>query len=338
MSHDWAKSVENRNRRQLVLQKTSKWLLLGALGLIVLAFQILASEFFTMFNMMAVMRSACIIGFMAISNVFILNTGGLNFAQGAQVTLTGAIIGKLMMLWPDNMYWAAALISIIVGVAISGIVSIFVVGLGVPPFIATLALQTILMGVCRYLTDNTVMFSNKWGPNFIVLGQGMLFGVIPYPVIIFAVFAIFAHLFLERMRIGRYIYAVGLSATTCKQVGINVKKTKYIAYLMSGFFISLAGVVYVSYVNSVNLTAGTTLFSLATCTVMLSATFYKPGKYNIPGVTVAAFMMYLIQNGVITAGGSFFVRDFIQGVLLVISILIIALVRKEGLPSVNFGS
>lgn len=338
MAQDWAKSVEKRNRQQIVLQKTSKWLLLGALGMIILVFQLLAPQFFSVFNMMAVMRSACIIGFMAISNVFILNTGGLNFAQGAQVTLTGAIIGILMMKWPDSMYWVAVLIAIATGVAISGIVSIFVVKLNVPPFIATLALQTILMGVCRYLTDNTVMFSNKWGPNFILIGQGMLFGVIPYPVIIFVVFAVLAHLFLERMRIGRYIYAVGISAMTCKQVGIDVKKTRYIAYLMSGFFISLAGVIYVSYVDSVNLTAGTTLFSLATCTVMLSATFYKPGKYNIPGVTVAAFMIYLIQNGVITAGGSFYVRDFIQGVLLVLSILFIALVRKEGLPSVNFGS
>ena len=53
---------------------------------------------------------------------------------------------------------------------------------------------------------------------------------------------------------------------------------------------------------------------------------------------IAAILMIVIQNGVISAGYPMYVKDIVQGVLLTIAVASIALIKEDGLPSVKLDS
>ena len=76
----------------------------------------------------------------------------------------------------------------------------------------------------------------------------------------------------------------------------------------------------------------------AIAVTMLSATFLQIGKYNVPGCVLASILMIVIQNGVVSAGYPIYVKDIVQGILLTISVAIIAIIKEDGLPSVKLES
>jgi ribose/xylose/arabinose/galactoside ABC-type transport system permease subunit len=73
----------------------------------------------------------------------------------------------------------------------------------------------------------------------------------------------------------------------------------------------------------------------AISTVMLGATFLRPGVFNILGTAIGALLLAIISNGLTMIGASFFMKDVIQGIILLCSVGVIALIRKGGLPSVG---
>ena len=70
---------------------------------------------------------------------------------------------------------------------------------------------------------------------------------------------------------------------------------------------------------------------------MLGATFLRPGRYNIQGTVVAALLMAIITNGIIFCGFPDYIKDIVNGLILIAAVGYIAMTRKEGLPSVKMG-
>jgi ribose transport system permease protein len=70
--------------------------------------------------------------------------------------------------------------------------------------------------------------------------------------------------------------------------------------------------------------------------VMMGATFYRPGRYNLQGTIVSALLLSIISNGTITLGASDFVDDLVQGIVIVVAVGFISMTQKGGLPSVKF--
>jgi ribose/xylose/arabinose/galactoside ABC-type transport system permease subunit len=168
--------------------------------------------------------------------------------------------------------------------------------------------------------------------------QHKVAGVIPLPVVLFLILAVLMHVLYEKTRFGRHLYAVGSNSTAANNVGISVPSMKIWAFAISGAYCGLAGIIGASYNNSISLTMGSELLMPAIAATMLSATFLKLGKYNIPGTVLAAVLMTVIQNGVVSAGYPIYVKDIVQGLLLTIAVAIIALIKEDGLPSVKLES
>ena len=75
----------------------------------------------------------------------------------------------------------------------------------------------------------------------------------------------------------------------------------------------------------------------AMASAMLGATFLRPGRYNIQGTVVAALLTAIISNGITFCGYPDYIKDIINGIILIIAVGYIAMTRKEGLPSVKMG-
>lgn len=319
------------------VQFFTKWFLLMALILLALIFAIVNPQFLKFTNLMDMLRTSSIFGYMGIGMTMALAVGEINFTMGAILSLCGGIVGRLMMILPDNLYFLAVIAALLVAAAIGVVIAYFIVDVGVPSFICTLAMQEVVNSAVRYVMNDSQLYSKLWGPSFTFFGTTMLFGQIPLLVIIFAIFCVVIYYFYHKTRTGRYFFAVGANPIACAQVGISNRKIKYQAIILSCVLAGFAGVLYTSLSDGCYITMGTELQTPATSIAILGATFLTPGKFNIPGAIVATLLIVFIQNGVVTAGGAYYVKDIMQGMILLFSVALIALIRKEGLPKVSFG-
>ena len=133
------------------------------------------------------------------------------------------------------------------------------------------------------------------------------------------------------------IQAVGNNPNCCKQVGINVRRIKIIAFIMCSVVCGFAGILSASKTNNVMFTLGSGIMMDAMASAMLGATFLRPGRYNIQGTVVAALLTAIISNGITFSGYPDYIKDIINGIILIIAVGYIAMTRKEGLPSVKMG-
>jgi ribose/xylose/arabinose/galactoside ABC-type transport system permease subunit len=321
-------------REKGVKENLPRYFLLIALFVITAVFQIMQPMFLNPVNIMNLLALSSIVGILSCGNMILMAAGEMSFSIGAQCTVIGALFGRLLAGQSFNNTAVAFLVAILGAIAIGLVLAFFSVKIGVPTFVCTLAMGIVLDGFTQLLTKGTTLFSPHW-PKAFNLMQQKIAGIVPLPVIVFFILAVLTHLVYEKTRFGRHLYAVGSNPTAANNVGISVSSIKIWAFAVSGAFCGLAGIIAASYNNNISLTMGSELLMPAIAATMLSATFLQLGKYNIPGTVLAAVLMTVIQNGVISAGYPIYVKDIVQGALLTIAVAIIAIIKEDGLPSVK---
>jgi ribose/xylose/arabinose/galactoside ABC-type transport system permease subunit len=312
-----------------------RFFLILATIIVAVIFTIIEPKFFSTANFLNLLTTAALNGTLALGVLFALVVGEMNFAVGAQATVAAAIVGWLMA--GRGVPYPVALICAIGFSMLLGYVGIFVnLKFGVPTFIATLALSPLANGLTKIFTGNVVMYSPEWTSSFTFLGQKLI-GPIPVLVIVFLVITILSWILLDYTRLGRYMFSVGASETASLQVGIKTKAIKVFGFLLSSALVAFGGILIGSREFKIWPTMGDESMMASIAIAMLSATFLRPGRFNVQGVFVAAIFVTMIQYGVVFAGASLAIRYLVQGLTFLISVGIIAVTRKGGLPAVQFG-
>jgi ribose/xylose/arabinose/galactoside ABC-type transport system permease subunit len=329
------KKIEYKRKTKLKETFSNSFLLI-ALIVISVIFGILAPGFLSLNNILNLFALSSIIGILACGNMILMAAGEMSFSVGAQCTATGALFG-LLLSGTTNSIGLAFLLAMAFSVLIGFVLAFFSVRVGVPTFVLTLAVGTILDGFIQLFTGGTTLYSPAWPDNFTLM-QYKAFDTLPLPVIVFFVIAVFTDLYYERTRFGRRINATGANQTAARNVGIKVPLIKTLVFAISGAYFGFAGIVSASYNNNISITFGTGLLLPAITATMLSATFIRIGSYNVPGTALASVLMIVIQNGVISTGYPIYVKDIVQGLLLTVAVAIIALTKESGLPSVRLDS
>lgn len=317
-------------------ETVTKYFLLIADVLLIIIFGIMRPGFLQMSNLLDIVATASLVGTMGMGASIVMMVGEMNFGVGAEATLTAAMLGWILGKEYVPVYVLAVLIVLLL-IGLVGVVdSYFGVILGVPAFIATLAISKINDGFVNLLTENRTMFYNNWPPQFKWIGQGKI-GPIPVSAVVFAVIAFLLWFMMDKTRLGAYIQAVGNNQTCCRQVGINVRKIKIIAFIICSLVCGFAGIMAASKTSNVMSTLGSGIMMDAMASAMLGATFLRPGRYNIQGTVVAALLTAIISNGITFCGYPDYIQNIVNGIILLIAVGYIAMTRKEGLPSVKMG-
>lgn len=314
----------------------TRYLLLLVALVVFLFFSILQPKFCTVNNIMNIINSAAITGMMAIGMTIVMETGEMNLAVGAEATIAAAVVGKLLEGPSFNVYILAVLAGLAAAMLVGALNAFFVVKIGIPSFIGTIAMTTFINGFIKIVTGNRFMYSQYWPQAFKFLGQTRVFGKIPMPVILLIIIAIITIILMDRTRFGRYVNSVGASPAACKNVGINAKRTVVYCYLICALITGFCGIVLSSEVMTVSPTLGGDVLMSAMAATMLGATFLRPGHYNIQGSVVAALLLTIISNGTVSIGAADFVDDLIQGFVILLAVGFISMTQKGGLPSVKF--
>jgi len=346
--------VHKQNSKQdLVFLLAKNWsLIFIALSLVVFSFT--GRNFFNLNNGQTVVSLATTAFLLAGAQTFVIITGGIDLSIGFVMGLSAVSSAKVMQTlsqagWSDTN-------SILLGVAV-GLISSLLCGwlsgfliarFRVPPFIATLGIMGIAVGVTFHLCDglpvgflpapisvigNSYLVSldpSTGSLGFFVPPAGVtgphirdLIRIFPCSFFVIAIVLAVLWFLLKHTRFGQHTYAIGGSLDASVRAGINVKRHLITVYALSAFLAGIAGIVDVFQSGTGNYTtfgANYELFAIAA--VIIGGASLFGGKGTILASAGGVVLLRVLENGLNLSGVEPFYRFIAVGIILIAAVVI----------------
>lgn len=299
-----------------------------ALVIIFIIGAIALPNFLTTFNLSAIAFQYAIIGFLALGQLLVILTAGIDLSQGSLVAFTSIVVAKLM-----NAYGIpAAILGGLLATTSLGLISgLLVSRTAIPAFIVTLGMLGVARGLALLISDaNPIAIENT---AFTQLGRAKLAGV-PVSFLLWILAGILVYIFLTRRRLGRHIYAVGGSEESTRLSGVDVRNVKLWVYVLSAFLTAIGGVIWTARLRSGSPIGGLNyeLESIAAVVVGGGSLF---GGFGSVGGTMAGVLLFGVINSLLNlAGISPYWQGTIKGVLVLLAVALSQL-RRPGKASVS---
>ncbi len=296
-------------------------------------FSCAAPAFLQMSTMLLIAKHVAIYGILAIGMTYVIITGGIDLSVGSIVGLAGMIAGGLLqegLVTPFGytIYLSVplvVLVALILGALIGWVNGIIITKFNVAPFIATLGMMYVARGFSN-LRSNGATYPNLRGSE--ALGNtgferiGSSIGNIPVGVIIFAVIAVIAAVMLRKTAFGWHVFSIGGNEKAAKLSGVKVNKMKILVYMFSGVCAAMVGIINTSQLVAAHPASGESWEMNAIAAAVLGGTSMAGGIGTIGGTIVGAFVIGVINDGMVMCGVSEFWQMVIKGLVIVIAVII----------------
>jgi len=292
-----------------------------ALLVMIVIVSLLNPHFFTLANILNILRQTAVNAIMAVGMTLVILTAGIDLSVGSILALAGAVGASLIALeLPVPLCVAAALAT---GTAVGAVSGIIIAKGRVQAFIATLVAMTLVRGLTLVYTDGRPISTGftDTADAFAVIGTGYLLGI-PVPVWIMAVTFGLAWYLLNHTRLGRYIYALGGNEEATRLSGINTDRVKITVYAICGFLAALAGLIITSRLSSAQPTAGAGYELDAIAAVVLGGTSLMGGKGTIMGTLIGALIIGFLNNALNLLDVSSYYQMIAKAVVILLAVLV----------------
>jgi ribose transport system permease protein len=272
--------------------------------------------FFTQRNLSNVGRQAVTNGLLSLGMLVVVLTGGIDLSVGSVVALAAVMVSGMskggMSLFP------AILICLVVGIAAGAVNGFFIARFKLQPFIVTLATMGAIRGLVFVYSDIPITPTD---PTFrAVLGAGF---VGPFPVSALIMFACYpiVWFFLNRTKSGRAIVAIGGNEEAVRLAGISVTWNILLAYMISGLFSALAGVMLASRLGIAqpSVGAGFELDAIAAC--VIGGAVLGGGGGSVFGTLAGVGALGLIDNLLNLFNVQSYYQQIFKGVIILVAVL-----------------
>ena len=261
-----------------------------------------------------------------------LITKGTDLSAGRQVGLAACLAGILIQrgdysgkLWkavPELNMFVVLLIVIAIGAALGLLNGAIITILKVPPFITTLGTQTIVYGLCLVATDAQPI--GGFQKSFIDLINGRIGNSngfhLPYLLFVAALFGVIFWFLYNKMRHGKYMYAIGGNEVAAEVSGVNTTKTLMLIYTTAGIMYAIAGWLLAGKTGgaSTSMGMGYELEAIAACTIGGVST--TGGIGTVSGVLVGVLVFELLKIVLQFLGVNLYYNYVVQGIVIVVAV------------------
>ncbi|PZX17079.1 ribose transport system permease protein [Palleronia aestuarii] len=286
-------------------------------------FGLAATGFLSPFNLFTLGRNAAVNIMIGLSMMSVIVTGGLNLAIGAMgvsaAMFAGWLIEGVGVPWPLALAGGLAC-----GAGLGFINGATVVRSGLHSFIITLATMSIFFGVMIFLTraesyrDLPAVFSD--------FGRMKFAGYVsPLLLVTLATALVLAWLY-RRTVTGREMLAAGAQPGAAELSGIRVGRMVILCHMLSGVLAAMAALMLVARngaaIPSMAGQLGQDWLLLAFLGPVLGGTLLQGGKVSVLGTVLGAFLVTMLQSGLLMLQiGAFWVQTFL-GLMLLIAVLL----------------
>lgn len=310
--------------------KNKKTVSAKALGYLILVFLVILSwavfkiltpkNFGSADNLLSYFQASLIATTGAVGFYFVMVMGMFDFSIGANIMLS-AIVGSVVA-QRLGMGYAGLIAGCIVTGTIVGLLNGFLyVKLRIPSMIVTTGLALIYESVANYIAG---------GVEQTLASELRNFGRMPGDIILALIAFAIAYLILNYTKIGTYTYAIGSNEFVAKNMGIDVKKYKVLAFVISGAFLGIMSILTISYGSS--MVAVTGMASMSRNFIPTMGCFFGLAfkKYGMPlqAIIIGEFVINIIFFGFIALGAPTAIQDVITGITLLIIITLTTKVNK----------
>lgn len=310
--------------------KNKKTVSAKALGYLILVFLVILSwavfkiltpkNFGSADNLLSYFQASLIATTGAVGFYFVMVMGMFDFSIGANIMLS-AIVGSVVA-QRLGMGYAGLIAGCIVTGTIVGLLNGFLyVKLRIPSMIVTTGLALIYESVANYIAG---------GVEQTLASELRIFGRMPGDIILALIAFAIAYLILNYTKIGTYTYAIGSNEFVAKNMGIDAKKYKVLAFVISGAFLGIMSILTISYGSS--MVAVTGMASMSRNFIPTMGCFFGLAfkKYGMPlqAIIIGEFVINIIFFGFIALGAPTAIQDVITGITLLIIITLTTKVNK----------
>ncbi|BCK32923.1 Ribose import permease protein RbsC [Vibrio cholerae] len=310
------------NRKKLL---SKEWLIeqksLIALLFLVVVVSFLNPNFFTVDNLLNILRQTSVNAIIAVGMTLVILTAGIDLSVGSVLALCGAFAATLVAM--EVPVLVAVPTALLAGAALGAISGIIIAKGKVQAFIATLVTMTLLRGVTMVYTDGRPISTGftDTADTFAWFGTGYALGI-PVPVWLMVMVFAGAWYLLNHTRFGRYVYAVGGNESATRLSGINVDRVKIGVYAICGLLAALAGIIVTSRLSSAQPTAGMGYELDAIAAVVLGGTSLMGGKGRIMGTLIGALIIGFLNNALNLLDVSSYYQMIAKAVVILLAVLV----------------
>jgi ribose transport system permease protein len=298
------------------ITKSNKFPIIILLILIIAFFSWRSPAFFTVENFLNVFRQISMIGICGIGMICVMLTGGIDLSVSSMITIVN-IMCAYWMARNGISPLVAVTLSLLMTTLIGALNGVLVAYGRLMPLISTLCMQNILKGLSYIISKGKPIFG--FPASYKILGQGYI-GIFPIPVVIMVVLCILGALFLYGSFPGRFFYAVGGNEEASRLSGINTKRVKVLAYTVCGFFTGLAGVIWLSRVNSGQPTTGSGFEFDVISGIVLGGVSILGGSGDVLGAILGVIVIGLLNNGLVLVNLGEYYQLLVKGLVLLLAI------------------
>ena len=276
---------------------------IGMLLILILLFTILAGagkgKFLNFDNLIEVVRDASIPTIIGVGVTYIIITAGIDLSTGSMMALVGMTMANIYTytLLPFSVMIIAGLI---VGLLCGLFNGIIVAKFNVPEFIATLATMSIFRALTYIIAikdQNGVIKSQPMNHSqYAWLGGGI--GKFYFVIMAMIVVVIIGQIVLKHTRYGTNLYAVGASKKAATLSGINVAKTRMIAYVITGLMVAIGAVFTTARLQSATTAIGMDFEFNPIAAAVVGGVALSGGSGDVIGTLIGALFMATLENGV----------------------------------------
>jgi ribose transport system permease protein len=258
----------------------------------------------------------------ALAMTTVLIAGGLDLSVGSVMSMAAALSIGLQPLGTIFAVFAALAFGIVVG-AVNGIL---VTRGKIVPFISTLGTMTLVNGIMLTYTRQRPLAGHD--ESFTFWGGGSI-GHIPVPLIIAAVILVVSHIMYRYTKFGRDLYASGGNVEAAHLAGINVARSRFVTYLISGLLAAVSGVLLSSLLNSSSPHIGldTPLWALA-ASIMGGASLLG-GKGSTVGTLFGVLSLGILANGMNLVGVPTYYQIGVKALILILVVGLDAILTRN---------
>ena len=269
------------------------------LGSAILALMLLIASRFAGFiapsNLANVFNDTAPLIILALGQMVVILTRCIDLSVAANLALTGMAVAMINVAMPDLPIPVIIVIAILLGAAMGAINGVLVWKLSIPPIVVTLGTMTIFRGIIFLISEGKWVNSHEMSAAFTgfpraeILGLPVLSWTAILTVIVFGIM-------IARTPLGRSIFAVGGNPHAAVYTGINVGKTQFLAFVISGALAGLTGYLWVARyaVAYVDIAGGFELEVVAAC--VIGGISIAGGIGSVGGAVLGAIFLGVVKN------------------------------------------
>lgn len=308
--------------------------ILVSMAVLFLFFGLWERQFFTVVNLINVLRNASYLMIIAAGQMLVLVVGGFDLSVGGVAALASTtsslVMVHLIRGMPDHGGLATVIgmvVGLLGGVAVGTVNGLCVSVLGVSPFIVTLGTLSICHGVAFHLTGG--MSIDGIPEVFLhIFGRGRWLGL-NFSIYLMTVVVVVLWVIMNWTRLGRHIYAIGGNIHAARVSGIPTIQCTIVAYALCGFLASLTGLLVTARVGYGEAALGEELMLQSIAAAILGGVSLRGGIGRVEFVVIGTLFLGLVTNGMNLIRVNSKLQTIVIGIIMIIAVAVDLLKRRD---------